>query len=137
VARNAIIFGILLTVLGVVLYASSDLEAMRRLTALIPSAFGLALVLLGQIARGGSDKARMHTMHAAAVIGLVGLVGGVVMTILDVRKLGSEPPPSNLAMGGKAAMAILSGIFLGLCIKSFIDGRKARKQRETSPTEAK
>ena len=123
----AIGFGVALTILGIVLYRTSDIEP-KPLTALIPSIFGLALVLCGQIARGTSEKARMHAMHAAAVIALIGLVGGIVLVILDVQKLGDPKPPSNLAMGGKAALAVLCGAFLGLCVKSFIDVRRARRR---------
>jgi hypothetical protein len=126
----AIVFGVLLTALGVGLYVTSELDP-KPLTALIPCAFGLVLVLLGQIARG-SDKARMHAMHAAAMVGLIGFIGGVVMTILDVRKLSGETPPSTLAMSGKAALAALCAVFLALCIKSFIDARRARKQRASA-----
>jgi hypothetical protein len=126
------LFGILLVVLGVVLYSQSELEWPRKATALIPAGFGLVLVLLGQIAQGGSEKIRMHTMHAAALVGMIGFVGGAVMTILDFGKMGNVPPPSTLAMVGKAFMAMLCGVFLGVCIKSFIDARRARKQKETA-----
>jgi hypothetical protein len=34
------------------------------------------------------------------------------------------------AAGGSIAMAVLCGAFLALCVKSFIDARKARKQAE-------
>jgi hypothetical protein len=131
VAPIAMLFGVLLTVLGLILYGTSELDP-KPITALIPSALGLALVLLGQIARGASERGRMHTMHAAALIGLIGLIGGVVLTVIDVSKLGNEPPPSNRAMAGKAAMALLCAVFLGLCVKSFIDVRRARKQRAAS-----
>jgi hypothetical protein len=36
----------------------------------------------------------------------------------------------NLAKGEQAVMAGLCGIFLALCVKSFIDARMARKQSE-------
>jgi len=128
------IFGVLLAVLGVVLYAMADPELKKEwkaLTAFIPTGFGAALIVIGQIAQSGSEKVRMHSMHAAALIGLVGVIGGVVMTILDIRKLGGDTPPSNLAMGGKAALAVLCAAFLALCIKSFIEVRRARKQKKS------
>jgi hypothetical protein len=133
VPRIAMFFGVLLTVLGIGLYAMSDADH-KSPTALIPCGFGLALVLLGQLGQA-SDQARKHTMHAAAVIGLVGLVAGIVLTIIDLNKRGTETPPLELAMYGKAAFGIICGVFLVLCVKSFIDARKARKQNQAnSPT---
>jgi hypothetical protein len=123
VARIATIIGVLLTVLGIALYTSSEPEH-KSLTALIPSAFGLALVLLGQIAASGSSRVRMHTMHLAALIGLVGLVFPAYRAIAALAG-GTE---FNRAIGGQLAMAVLCGIFVALCIKSFIDIRIARKR---------
>ncbi len=127
-ARIATFFGILLVVLGIGLYAMSDPEH-KSLTALIPSAFGLVLVLLGQVAAAGSDRARMHTMHAAALVGLIGLAFPAYRAIAALAR-GAE---LNLAIGGQLAMAALCGIFLALCIKSFIDARIARRRGETAP----
>jgi hypothetical protein len=122
-ARIAIIFGVLLTLLGIGLYTTSAPEH-KSLTALIPSGFGLALVLLGQIARGASERGRMHTMHAAAVIGLIGFVipaYRAVSALVGGAEIGR-------AIAGSIAMAVLCGAFLALCIKSFIDARIARKR---------
>lgn len=119
----AIIFGVLLSALGVGLYAAAE---NKSVTALIPAFFGIALVLLGQIARAGGDKARMHTMHVAALIGLVGLAFPAYRAIAALAR-GAEV---NLAIGGQLAMAALCGLFLALCVKSFIDARIARKRRE-------
>jgi hypothetical protein len=130
VAPIAIAFGVLLTILGLVLYGMSEIDP-KPTTALIPSALGVLLIVLGLVARGAGEKVRMHTMHGAAVIGLIGLIGGIVRIAIAVPRLGTEHPPSNLAIGGNAAMALLSGLFLALCIKSFVDARRARKQRAT------
>ena len=94
--------------------------------------FGIALFVLGVIAKAGGDKVRMHTMLVAALLGLVGcafpayravsaLIGGAEM---------------NLAIGGQVAMAVLCGVFLALCVKSFIDVRRARKAKEQSGAQA-
>jgi hypothetical protein len=117
------IFGVLLTVLGIVLYTTSEPEH-KSLTALIPSAFGLVLVLLGQLAASGSEKVRMHTMHAAALIGLIGLIFPAWRAIAALAR-GAE---LNRAIGGQLAMALLCAILLGLCIRSFINVRAARKR---------
>lgn len=119
----AIVFGVLLGALGVGLYAAAEVKS---ITALIPSFFGIALLLLGQIARSGGEKARMHTMHIAALLGLVGLVFPAYRAIAALAR-GAE---MNLAIGGQLAMAALCGVFLALCVKSFIDARIARKRRE-------
>ena len=120
----AIVFGVLLTALGVGLYATSDSGSP---TALIPAAFGVVLILLGLIARAG-DKARKHAMHVAA---LVGLVGFVVPTARVVPALagGAE---INRAIGGQIAMAVLCLAFVVLCVKSFIDARRARQAGEVA-----
>jgi peptidoglycan/LPS O-acetylase OafA/YrhL len=125
VARIAMIFGVLLAVLGVVLYAMSDPDH-KSYTAFIPSAFGAVLIVIGQIAQSGSDKVRMHSMHAAALVGLIGLAIPAYRAIAALAG-GSE---MNLAIGGQIIMAVLCGAFLALCVKSFIDVRKARKLKQ-------
>ena len=123
-APIAIVFGLLLTVLGPVLYFLSDPEKQSP-TALIPSAFGIVLVILGIVAR--NEKARMHAMHGAAVVGLLGFL----MPLGRVIYAATQPNfQFGLAAGGSLAMAALCAIFVGLCVKSFIDVRAARKAKE-------
>ncbi len=131
-ARTAIIFGVVLAMLGIGLYAMVDPELKREwkaLTAFIPTAFGAVLIVLGQIAQSGSDSTRKHSMHAAAVVGLIGVVLPAYRAIAALSR-GDE---MNLAIGGQIAMAVLCGAFLALCIKSFIDVRRARKQAQNTP----
>ena len=138
-APLAILFGALMMILGVGLYATSVTRAIywhneemakvmvRVLTALIPAGFGLVLIVLGLIARNGSDKTRKHTMHVAALLGLL----GVALPLWRIIKaLTGDAAIDPLPIGGNVAMVILSGVFLGLCVKSFIDARVARKQKE-------
>src|ERR1700692_915747 len=116
----AIGFGVLLGLLGPVLYELS--EPPQSLTAYIPSAFGIVLIVLGIIAR--NEKYRMHAMHGAALVGLL----GVVMPLGRVIAVATKPDfKFGLAAGGSVAMAVVCAVFLGLCVKSFIDARKARK----------
>jgi hypothetical protein len=118
----AIAFGALLTVLGVGLFG---LSAGQAPTALIPAGFGLFLIICGVIAR--NEASRKHAMHFAALLGLVGCVAPLFMVI---KKYATTTEFNPLSGGGQLAMSALCGIFLALCVKSFIDARKARKQAE-------
>jgi peptidoglycan/LPS O-acetylase OafA/YrhL len=129
-ATISMLFGILMTSLGVVLYTatyylhrSDPTPSGPAPTALIPAAFGIALVLLGAFARGSSERSRKHIMHLAALIGLIGTIAPLV--VLAVRWKGWGPAPIGMII-----FAALSGLFLILCINSFLSVRRARKQRE-------
>ena len=92
-------------------------------TALIPAAFGVPLVLLGLLAR--SERYRMHAMHGAVLLGLLGVLG----TLRGVFRLPSafagtlERP---FAVYAQSAMAVLCAAFVALCVRSFIAARRAR-----------
>jgi len=90
----AVGFGVLLSILGGVIFALAEVKSP---TALIPAYVGVALILLGLVAR--SDKWRMHAMHIAALLGLLGLVGGIAQGIRAL--IGDRPPPPS----GPAASA--------------------------------
>ena len=123
-APLAIGFGVLLSLLGPILYFLSEPER-QSLTAFIPSGFGVALIVLGLIAR--NDKFRMHAMHGAALVGLLGFVLPLGRVLFAMTR---ENFQFGLAAGGSVAMSVICAIFLGLCVKSFIDVRRARKQKE-------
>jgi hypothetical protein len=124
----AIVFGVLLGILGGVLFGFSGSHSP---TALIPSAFGVALILCGFIAK--NEKARMHAMHFAALLGLLGFAIPIWRLVKKFVFPTDRPAEFNeWADGGQIAMAALSGVFLALCVKSFIDARRARKAREAT-----
>jgi uncharacterized membrane protein HdeD (DUF308 family) len=125
-APLAIGFGALLTSLGPALFFLSEPER-RSMTAFIPSFFGIALIVLGVIAR--IEKFRMHAMHAAALVGLLGFVLPLGRVIYAMTRDNFQ---FGLGAGGSLAMSVLCAIFLGLCVKSFIDARIARKQKEAA-----
>ena len=52
-APIAMLFGTLLVILGGVLYGMAEVKSV---TALIPSFFGIALIVLGVVARTGDKK---------------------------------------------------------------------------------
>lgn len=118
--------GSLLTLLGVGSYVAA-LAGMTASgpspTALIPAFVGIPLIICGAIV-SAKPHLRKHVMHAAATIGLLGMFGAfgrAVSTIAkDSSKISAFPVLCQLAMG------LLCLVFVVLCVKSFIDARKAR-----------
>jgi hypothetical protein len=117
----AIVCGLLLIAIGVVGYTAS--EAANPVTALIPAGWGILLAIPGAIAQA-KPGLRKHMMHAAAGLGLVGLLmaGGRLAMVL------AKGGGTTLGIASLGAMALICGVFLVLCIKSFVDARRARMQ---------
>jgi hypothetical protein len=112
-------FGLLLVALGVGGFVGTGSV---HLTALIPAGFGLALGLLGLVAL--KDGLRKHAMHLAAMVGLIGAVGGAVMLLLPVIKGAAIEFP--VAYACQSALTVLCLIFVGLCVNSFVQARRRR-----------
>lgn len=115
-ASTTLVFGVLLTLLGLVGYFLSGTSSF---TALIPAIFGLLLLVLGFLAR--SDAVRKHAMHAAAAVALVGCAGALFSLVRT--PIGLRPA---MAVFSQAAMVALTAIFVALCVKSFKAARRAR-----------
>ena len=64
---------------------------------------------------------RKHAMHLAAAASLLGTVGGLVPVVL--RNFRFEEVAVKVGLG----MAVLSAVFLALCVNSFVQARKARQ----------
>lgn len=86
-------------------------------TALIPAAFGLALIVLGIVGKAREDL-RKHLMHVAVLIGLAGFV------IPAVRLLRLPEYSMNAAFTAQLAMALISLAFVVLAVRSFINARR-------------
>jgi hypothetical protein len=118
--RITVIFSLIYIALGVGGYF---LTGGVHKTALIPAAIGVILLVLGLL--GSKEKLRMHVMHAALLIGLLALLG----TASSLLKLpaaidGTAARPG--AVFAQAATAVLSVIYLGVGVRSFIAARRAR-----------
>jgi hypothetical protein len=96
-------------------------------TALIPAGFGVLAAIAGSLAF--KDSIRKHAMHGAAMLGLLGVVLPLGRLIPAVA---SGKMPSPLALFSLSTMAVISTIFLCLCIRSFIQARKARRLAESA-----
>jgi len=119
---TAILFGLGLIVYGVYLYFDTGQTSK---TALIPAAFGVAFALLGLLA-SLKYSMRKHAMHAAAAVGLIGCLGGLGMGIPKLKLITGEAPARPEAVQAQIWLGVLCGLFVLLCIKSFVDARAAR-----------
>jgi hypothetical protein len=121
--RTAIIIGILLMLLGIVSFLLSGFQSW---TALIPTGFGLILVALGFVAR--QEKSRRDAMHAAAGVGMIGLLGTVGGFVKLFRLLKGDEGLRPGAVISQSIMFVLCTIFVGLAVNSFIEARRKREQ---------
>ena len=119
-AITTIITGVLLIVLGLAGYIGTG---SAHPTALIPAWFGLPIAVLGLLAR--DPKRRALTMHIAVTIGLLGFLGSVAQFVKGATGTAMQERP--VAVGAQGIMALITGIFVALCVRSFIQARVARK----------
>lgn len=126
-AWPTLICGALLVLVGIVGYGTAEPKPGKdspSLTALIPAAVGAALLLCGSLAF--NDKYRKHAMHLAAVIGLLGALGGFMPIIRQVSNTGNFDPTKPSAVAGEL-MILICVVFVAMCVNSFVQARKARR----------
>jgi len=117
-----IIAGILLDIIGTTAWLMTDRQS---ITALIPSILGTILLLLG-IFSLAKPHLRKHFMHVAAIIGLLGVLGSAKGLFSLPALLSGAEVVRPIAVIAQSATAVVCLVFLGLCIKSFIDARRRR-----------
>jgi len=129
VSNLSILFGAILTLLGPVFYEKGKHlpHGHGHFTALIPSIFGLGILVAGIIARNPAK--RKHAAHAGLGLALLGMLGGM-MTIPYWPRIFTgdwvgvvKPPP--LAVKEQFAMFVICAIYLAFGVRSFIAARKA------------
>jgi hypothetical protein len=116
--------GILLTLLGVCSYVFwKQLGASHpSVTALIPAFVGVPLMILGWLALL-KPAMRMHLMHAAVVLATLGLLASLGRFISVMIK----NPSLSAGTGTTLLMSIICGVYVALCVRSFIAARRARQ----------
>jgi hypothetical protein len=120
-------FGLALMALGAIGYLHNP----DAPTALIPGYFGIGLCVLGFIGLC-SDGLRKHVMHAAVLVSLIGfLMAAGRLVAVAISKGGLE---ATAAFWALLCMTLLCGAHVALCVKSFIDARRRRKQAGSPPT---
>jgi hypothetical protein len=120
-------FGVILAALGVFYYFPEQ----KSITALIPSFFGAAFVLLGLL--GFQDGLRKHVMHLAAMAGLIGFLFPAVRAFPSLPKFFGGELEHPAAVVEQSLMAVICLVFTALCVNSFIEARRARA-RQTPET---
>jgi len=124
-AKVTPVFAVLLISLGLVGFFGTGSQ---HYTALIPTWFGLALGVFGGLAMSPSEARRKIFMHINVTIGLVGFLGAAFEAIHgygNARSAGVDP--DMIALASKLTMAGLLLIYVLLCVRSFIEARRARK----------
>jgi len=117
-----IIYAILLLLLGIIGFS---ITGGVSVTALIPAYFAVVVLIAGLLAL--KEKYRKRGMHAASMLGLIGFIGTVSGLIKFFGMLFGGEVDRPAAVISQAIMAILSLLFFLLCLKSFIDARRARE----------
>jgi len=119
--KVTITFAVIFIILGLIGYFATG---MVSVTALIPSFFGIILLVLGFLAQAESRRKLM--MHIAVVFGVLGVAG----TFSGLMKLPAYFSGEELARPEavitQAVMCVLSLIYVVLCVKSFVDARRAQ-----------
>lgn len=121
-AQVSILFGTLLFVLGVLAYV---MTGSVHPTALIPMYFGLPLVVFGILAKSPIEGRRKLFMHINVTIGLLGFLGAAGSAIHEyghARSMGVEVDMK--ALSAQLAMAVITFIYVNLCVRSFINARR-------------
>jgi membrane associated rhomboid family serine protease len=118
-ADTSIVFGILLAILGLYGFFTTG---MVHYTSLIPTAVGVLLAILGAVAK--KEAYRKHAMHAAAVVGVLGFLAAAGRFFSTLFTTGDVTTTAGMST---ATMAVLCGVFVALCVKSFMEVRRRRK----------
>lgn len=118
---TTIALGAALVILGL---AGYGLTGAASLTALIPAAFGLLFVLAGLLAR--NDRWRMHAMHVAVVIAILGFLGSF-RGVLGIGTVFDGTAVRPAAVVSQTIMALLTLGYIVVAVRSFIQARRARR----------
>lgn len=115
-------FGTIFIFLGLLGWFLTDRVSM---TALIPTFFGLTMVVLARIAEL-KENLRKHIMHAVVLIVLLGVFGSASGLVKFIGSLFGGELERPIAVYLQALYAVLSIAFIVLAVRSFIEARRAK-----------
>jgi hypothetical protein len=123
-APVTILIGALLVAVGCIGYFMPNVfgegTAQASMTGLIPAYIGGALMICGLIVLA-KPTLRKHVMHLAAMVGVIGTLGGT----MPIFRGGLDFGKASVIAG--ILTSLLSTVFVFLCVRSFIQARKARE----------
>lgn len=118
----SIIYSSILIVVGLLSYFVWGSQA--SMTALIPSFFGIAILVASVIAL--HERYLKHAMHVAVLISVLLFLGSSRGLMGLMKIMQGEEVARPLAVKVQAFSAILSLIFIAVSVVSFIQARRAR-----------
>lgn len=117
---TSIFSGAILMLIGLVGYLYGSSQSSGSITALIPAAFGVVLLLCGVIGAAKEDL-RKHVMHVAVAVALIGFIMVVGRLAMRLSSL-----TMSAAVISQLAMAIVCLIFVLAGVSSFARARRER-----------
>ncbi len=149
--RITLIFAAVLIVLGIVGYvgtpvpasdatdatvssAESETEKPKRsVTALIPAFTGGLLAVFGVVAL--KESLLKHAMHGAVLVGLLGCLAASGRAIPGlVKMMSGDSEVNSRSLFFVTCMAIICGVYVALCVRSFIEARRRRTSENVAPS---
>lgn len=76
------------------------------------------------------EKYLKHAMHGAAAVGLLGAIAGAGRGAMGLAKLAGGNEVNTRSLLFVWLMAIICGVFVAMCVRSFIEARKRREAAE-------
>ncbi|HVP59343.1 MAG TPA: hypothetical protein VMT11_02170 [Myxococcaceae bacterium] len=116
----ALLVGVVLVAIGLGTYVGTGSHAP---TALIPAGLGVLIAVAGLVAR--NPRLRMHAMHAAVLVALLGVLGCIPGVLRLPALLGgtAERPVAVVAQLVTFGVCLA---FVVSAVRSFIEARKSR-----------
>ena len=114
----AINFGRVLIIIGIIGYGYGYMNGYASVTAFIPAFFGIALMVLGHLAKA-KDSLRKHLMHAAVLIALLGFLASAGRLLSKITEI-----TLSAAVISQLTMAIICFLFVAISVRFFMNARK-------------
>ena len=116
----ALLVGVVLVAIGLGTFVGTGAHAP---TALIPAALGVLIGLSGAVAR--NPRLRMHAMHVAVLVALIGVLG-CVPGLLKVPALLGGTAERPVAVVAQLVTFLVCLGFVVSAVRSFIEARRTR-----------
>jgi hypothetical protein len=116
----ALLVGVVLVAIGLGTYVGTGAHAP---TALIPAVLGVLIGVAGLLAR--NPRLRMHAMHAAVLVALLGALG-CIPGVLRLPALLGGTAERPVAVVAQVVTFVVCVAFVVGAVRSFIEARRSR-----------